>query len=248
MASGNFVVGQASKLVLMAGKSGEESVRGLNSLTLPLGWSATTLDIAEFGVPIDIKVTTGLAYDNVTCAGNFTIKDPTQALLRQYAMNSVKITDMRFYLDNCTFAALDLVSNDGGYYQVGTMTAPQGEKAGVYSFSLEISPSGQSTLFENQIGGITLDFTADSGSGATCTDSDSGFVIAGFKVDQVCYIDYLDGLDPLIAKIESVSAGQLTFHQGVGDEADITTAVGVATTRISSGEPMVFDSTSSNCF
>ena len=69
MAEGNFVVGQASKLVVKAGTADEASVRGLNSLTLPLGWSATTLDIAEFGVPIDIKVTTGLAYDNVTCSG-----------------------------------------------------------------------------------------------------------------------------------------------------------------------------------
>lgn len=246
--AGNFVVGQASKLVLKAGKAEEASVRGLNSLTLPLGWSATTLDIAEFGVPIDIKVTTGLAYDNVTCSGNFTIKDATQALLRQYAMNSTQIQDMRFYLDNCTFAALDLVSNSGGYYQVGTMSSPQGEKAGVYSFSLEVAPSGQSTLFENHNGGTDLSFVADSGSGATCTDSNSGFVDAGFAVDQICYIDYLDGLDPLCVKIEAVSAGQLTFYQNVGDDQSITTAAGIATTKISSGEPMVFDSTSSACF
>lgn len=245
---GNFVVGQASKLVVKAGKSDEASVRGLNTLTLPLGWTATTLDVAEFGVPIDIKLATGLAYDNVTCSGNFTIKDPTQALLRQYALNSVQITDMRFYLDNCTFAGLDLCSNPGGYYQVGTMSAPQAEKAGVYSFSLEIAPSGQSTLFENHNGGTDLSFTADSGSGATCTDSNSGFVTAGFAIDQVCYIDYLDGLDPLCVKIETVTAGQLTFYQNVGDDQDITTAAGISTTKISSGEPMVFDDTASACY
>lgn len=245
---GNFVVGQASKLVLAAGKSGEASVRGLNSLTLPLGWTATTLDIAEFGVPIDIKVATGLAYDNVTCSGNFTIKDPTQALLRQYALNSTQIKDMRFYLDNCTFAALDLCSNPGGYYQVGTMSAPQGEKAGVYSFSLEIAPSGQSTLFENHNGGTTLTFTADSGSGATCTDSASGFVDAGFEIDQVCWIDHHDSLDPLCVKIESVTAGQLTFYQNVGDDQAITSAAGVADTKISSGEPMVFDESAAACY
>lgn len=248
MSEGNFVVGQASKLVISAGKSDEASVRGLNSLTLPLGWTATTLDVAEFGVPIDIKVTTGLAYDNVTCSGNFTIKDPTQALLRQYALNSTKLQDMRFYLDNCTFAALDLVSNSGGYYQVGTMSAPQGEKAGVYSFSLEVAPSGQSTLFENHNGGTTLTFTADSGSGATCTDSASGFVTAGFAVDQICYIDHHDSLDPLIVKIEAVSAGQLTFYQNVGDDQDITSSAGVAATKISSGAPMVFDTDSSACY
>ena len=245
---GNFVVGQASKLVVKAGTADEASVRGLNSLTLPLGWSATTLDIAEFGVPIDVKVTTGLAYDNVTCAGNFTIKDPTQALLRQYAMNSTQIKDMRFYLDNCTFAALDLVSNPGGYYQVGTMSAPQGEKAGVYSFSLEIAPSGQSTLFENHNGGTDLSFTADSGSGATCTDANSGFVDAGFKVDQVAYIDHLDGLDPLMVKIETVTAGQLTFYQNMGDDQSITTVSGIDVTKISSGEPMVFDTDAAACY
>lgn len=244
---GNFVVAQASQLILHAAKADEASVRGLNSMTLPLGWSATTQTVSEFGVPIDVQYTSGLTYEPITCAGNFTTKDPTQAELRKASLNSTHITDMRFYLDNCAFAALDLISNAGGFYQIGSVGSPNAEKSGVYASSFEIAPAGQSTLFENTRGGITLSFAADTGTGATCTDSTSDFVNQGFKAGQIAYIDYMDGLDPLIVEIESVAAGQLTFAQGVGDEPLITIFVGIAATRITSGEPMAFDEDVSVC-
>ena len=244
---GNFVVGQSSKLVLYAGMTDQVNVRGLNSLTLPLGWTTNFTTISEFGVPVDVQVASGLTYDTLSCSGNFTINDPTQALLRKWSMNATKITHMRFYLDNCTFAALDLVSNSGGYYQIGSVTAPSGEKSGVFSFSLDIAPAGASTLYENHISGTTLSFTADAGSGATVADSASGFVTAGFKVGQVCYIDYLDGLDPIYAKIKAVTAGLMTFEPSIGTADNITTAAGIATTKISSGEAMAFDATSTTC-
>lgn len=244
---GNFVVGQSSKLVIYAGMSNEANVRGLNSLTLPLGWTTSFQTIQEFGVPVDIQVASGLTYDTLSCSGNFTIKDPTQALLRQWSLNATKIDHMRFYLDECTFAALDLVSNSGGYYQIGSMTAPSGEKSGVYSFSLDIAPAGASSLYENHISGTTLDFTADAGSGATVSDSASGFVTAGFAVGQVCYIDHLDGLDPIWAKIAAVTSSLLTFEAGVGTADNITTATGVAATKISSGAAMELTTSSAAC-
>jgi hypothetical protein len=244
---GNFVVGQSSKLVLYAGMSNEVNVRGLNSLTLPLGWTTTFTTISEFGVPVDIQVASGLTYDTLSCSGNFTIKDPTQALLRKWSLNATQITHMRFYLDACTYAALDLVSNAGGYYQIGSMTAPTGEKSGVFSFSLDVAPAGASTLYENHISGTTLTFTADAGSGATVADSGLGFVTAGFKVGQVCYIDHLGGADPIYAKIKAVTAGLMTFEPSLGTADDITSGAGVAATRISSGEAMAFDSTATAC-
>lgn len=245
--AGNFVVGQSSKLVIYAGMATEANVRGLNSLTLPLGWTTNFTTISEFGVPVDVQVASGLAYDTLSCSGNFTIKDPTQALLRQWSLNATQVTHMRFYLDECTYAALDLVSNSGGYYQIGSMTAPSGEKSGVYSFSLDIAPAGASTLYENHISGITLSFTADTGTGATVADSADGFVDAGFAVGQVCYIDYLDGLDPIYAQIKAVTTGLMTFEPSIGTADNITTAAGIATTKISSGEAMAFSATSAAC-
>ncbi len=244
---GNFVVGQSSKLVIYAGKTEEAYVRGLNSLTLPLGWTTNFTTISEFGVPVDIQLASGLTYDTLSCAGNFTIKDPTQAILRQWSLNATQVTDMRFYLDECTFAALDLISNTGGYYQIGSMTAPSGEKSGVYSFSLDIAPAGASTLFENHLSGDTLSTTADGGSGATLADSGNGFVDAGFVAGQVCYLDHSDSLDPLMLEIASVTAGLLTFEAGVGDGDLVTTAAGVAATKVSSGEPMAFTAGSTVC-
>jgi hypothetical protein len=244
---GNFVVAQASKLMIHAGKSDEVLVRGLNSMTLPVGWSSTMTTISEFGVPVDIQVASGLTYDTVTCGGNFTLKDPTQAAFRKWALNATKVTDMRFYLDGCSFCALDLISNPGGYYQIGTMSAPTASKSDAYSFSVDIAPAGQSSIFENHRAGTSLTFAADTGTGATCTDADSLFVTNGFKVGQICYADHVDGLDPLILEISAVTASQLTFTQAVGNETSVPDFTGIATTKISSGEAMAFDSTSTTC-
>ena len=244
---GNFVVAQASKLMIYAGKSDEVLVRGLNSMTLPVGWTSSMTTISEFGVPVDIQVASGLTYDTVSCGGNFTLKDKTQSAFRKWALNATKVTDMRFYLDNCSYCGLDLISNPGGYYQIGTMSAPTASKSDAYSFSLDIAPAGQSTIFENHRGGTDLTFVADTGTGATCTDSASLFIENGFAVGQICYADYVGGLDPLILKISAVTAAELTFEIAVGDEASVPDAAGVTATKISSGEAMAFDDAASTC-
>jgi hypothetical protein len=242
--AGNFVVGQTSKVVIYAGMATEATVKGLNSMNAPLGWEASTTTISEFGVPIDVQVASGLAYETVSCSGNFTLKDPTQALLRQWSMNATQIQHMRFYLDSCSFAALDLINNPDGYYQVAKVSSPSGEKNGVYSFSVDFTPAGPSTLFENHISGTTLSFTA--GATPTVTDSASGFLTAGFAVGQVAIVDHLDGANPMYLEILTVVAGTMTFANK-GDAALVTTDVGVATTAIHSGAPMAFSSSSTVC-
>ena len=244
---GNFVVGQNSRITLAAATSDEANVRGLNQMTLPLGWSATFEKIEEFGVPVAIQVATGLEYSTISCSGNFTIKDPTQALLRKYSLNATKITDMRFYLDSCSYAGLDLISNPGGYYQCGSMSPPDGSKSGVYSFSADFAPSGASTLYENHRTGTDLVFIADLGTGASVTDSANLFVENGFVAGQVCYADYVDGLNPLALEIATVLPGTITFVLNSGDEQDVPDFTGIATTRLSSGEAMAFDDSAIVC-
>lgn len=236
----NYVVGQSSKVVIHAGKATEAIVRGLNSLTPPIGWSSSFTSIAEFGVPVDIQVATGLQYETVSCSGNFTLKDPTQAYLRQCSLNATQITDLRFYLDANAFVALDLISNPSAYYQVGSIAPPAGEKSGVYSFSVDFAPAGPSTLFENYISCSGMAFTADAGTGPTVEDTADGFVEAGFAVGQVCYLDKFAALDPIMLKIKTVTAGVITFEPATGGSASITTISGGASCKLSSGEPMAF--------
>lgn len=242
--AGNYVVGQTSKVVIFAGTANEAIIKGLNSMAPPMGWEAQFTTISEFGVPVDVSVASGLSYASVSCSGNFTVKDPTQALIRSWSLNATQIQHLRFYMDTCHFVALDLINNPDGYYQIGSVAAPSGEKSGVYSFSFDVSPAGPSTLFENHIAGTTLAFTA--GATPTVTDSGSGFVDAGFKVGQVAVVDRLGAADPLYLEISIVTAGSMTFA-AKGDAALVTTTAGEATTTIHSGAAMKFDSSLVTC-
>jgi hypothetical protein len=210
-----------------------------------MGWESQSTTISEFGVPVDITVNSGLSYASVSCSGNFALKDPTQALIRQWSLNATKIDHLRFYLDSCSFVALDLINNPDGYYQIGSCAAPQGEKSGVYSFSFDVSPAGPSTLFENHIIGTTLSFTA--GASPTCTHSGNGFLTAGFAVGQVVIVDHNGAAAPLYLEISIATAGSLTFKAATGDVALVTAAASTATTAIHSGAPMKFDTTSVVC-
>lgn len=240
--AGNFVVGQTSKITVYSGMTNEAIIKGLNSMSVPMGWESQSTTISEFGVPVDIQVSSGLSYNTISCSGNFTLKDPTQALIRQWSLNATHIDHMRFYLDACSFVALDLINNADGYYQIGSCAAPQAEKSGVYSFSFDVNPAGPSTLFENHISGTTLTFTATT---RTVTDSANGFVAAGFKVGQVAIIDHNGVNNPLYVEIATVAAGSMTFAAATGDVASITNGAGTASTAIHSGAPMKFDDTSS---
>jgi hypothetical protein len=250
MSSGNYVVGQTSKIVMYAGKTtpnAEVIIKGLNKMTLPLGWTADFTSIAEFGVPVDIQVASGLKYDSISVSGNFTVKDPTQAIIRRASLNATKITDMRFYLDACHFAALDLISNPDGYYQIGSCTPPSGEKSGVYSFGFDISPGGASTLFENHRVGLGCTITK-TGNIVSLT-VDSGWVAAGFKPGQILIIDHLTAsIDPLYLKINTVSDTVIACVDAVGDYATVPASTSsIAATAIHSGEAMVFDDSLVTC-
>ena len=248
--AGNYVVGQASKIVLFAGKTtpnAEVVIKGLNKMAPPLGWTSSFTSIAEFGVPIDIQVASGLKYDSVNCSGNFTVKDPTQPVIRKYSLNATKIKDMRFYLDQCHFVALDLISNPDGYYQIGSCTSPSGEKSGVYTFGFDVSPAGASTLFENHRIGVGCTITK-TGNIVKLTVT-SGWVAAGFKPGQVLIIDHLTALiDPLYLKINTVSDTEIVCVDAVGDYSTVpATTSSIATTAIHSGEAMAFDTVNVSC-
>lgn len=236
--TGAPVVAQTSRLIVHAGKADQMTLEGLQSLAIPIGASANTITLSMMGTRIDKVVASGLAYEEITVDSYFLPGDESQAFMQDASVNARQIQDSRFYLDSCDFAALDLVSDESGYLQVGTYSAPSASKNDVYSNSITFLPAGSFILFSNHVIGTTLGFVADAGSGATVTDSASHFVENGFKANHTVYIDYMDGLDPLCCKIEAVTAGSITLAQGVGDEALVTTFSGMATTAIHSGTPI----------
>lgn len=250
---GNFVVAQASKLTIYSGKAEEVFVRGLNNMSLPLSVSASYTSVAEFGVPVDIQVASGLSYDTVSLSGNFTLRDATQAAFRNWSLNATHVTDMRFYLDQCSFVALDLLSAPGSYYQVGSVTGFSAAKADVYSFNVDIAPAGPSTIFERHVAtGVNMAFTAEvagvtEGYMEDTTTADLDFLAAGFAIGQVCYVDYQNGEDPFMVEISDVTATRLTFLEGAGDSDKIFTGSGIATTAIHAGVKAAFDTSTTAC-
>lgn len=236
--TGAAVVAQTAKLVIRAGKSDELVVKGLQGLGLPLGATASTITITSMDKRIDTKKASGLEYEEITVNYNFLPGDESQDYLQDASRNAREIQDIRFYLDTCDFAALDLISDAPGHMQVGSYTSPSANKNEIFTGSVTFLPAGSFILFSNHVIGTTLAFVADSGSGAVVTDSASKFVENGFVAGQTVYLDHVNGLDPLCCKISTVSAGSITLVQGEGDEASVPDFSGIATSAIHSGNPI----------
>lgn len=235
----NYTIAQNSALTLHAGKSDEVNVRGLNSLALPTGFEQTNITVSEMGVRIDKLVASGGTYSPIDITMNYITGDPTQVELYTSAVNGTGFTDMRFYLkQGCDFAALDLINDSSGEYTVGNMGNPTvGAKNELYSRTFSILPGGSSIEFiaHTAVGlGANLTFESETTTtaGATAVLSAGTWAGFGFEEDDVVIIDYLDGNDPLYAKIETISTVTATFYEDTGDSATIPDATGVATTQV----------------
>jgi hypothetical protein len=235
---GSFIVAQTAKLTVNSGKADELTLRGLQSLSIPIGATASTTTVQEMGRRVDLVLASGLAYEVSTVEYNFVIGDPSQDYMLDASRNATEITDARFYVNNCHFAALDLISDSGGYLQIGSMTSPSAAKNEVFSGSVDFLPAGSFILFPNHTIGTRLTFTADTGTGAEIADSDSKFVENGFTAGDTIILDYVNSLDPLYCKINVVTAGLITLVQAVGDEASVPDFSGDAETAIHSGVPV----------
>lgn len=238
--SSNFLVAQASALVLYPATSDQLTVRGLTGLTLPLGFEMSNVVVSEMGRRIDLIVPSGGAYSAIDITANFVPGDASQAIFQDAALNSTKLTEMRFYLKaGCDFAALDLINDSGGGYYIGTYSAPSvGSKNELFQNQIQILPAGSSVLFVAHTtpgSGDDLTFLSEAttGAGATITLSTGSFVTMGFEVGDTIIIDYMTaGTDPLYAKIASMTATVLTLTEDTGDSASITDVTGPTTCQI----------------
>lgn len=236
---GNFVVAQDAKIVIYPASDDEATVRGLNRITLPLGFDMQTTTIQEFGRTIDLQVPSGATYPPLSCSGYMTIGDPTQVLLRQWAVNSTQIQDIRFYCNDDDFAALDLVNDADACYMVGSFTAPSAGKSEAFSFNVDFFSVGTSILFDKHhheasdtVTGAELTFTADSGSGAKIVADTVDFAAAGFEAGMTIIIDNATtAANNGYFKILSVSTVTITLT----DDYDLTSEDGVAATNVHGG-------------
>jgi hypothetical protein len=238
--SGSYKVASNAAVRAYAGKANEMLIRGLQSISLPVGFTMSTLTVSSMGERIDQVLPAGGSYEEISVNYNFVIGDPSQTYLMQASLNNTEIQDMRFYVDDnqlCgDFAAPDLISDAGASYRVGTFSSPTGSKNELFTGTVSFLPAGASTLFIAHANGTDLDFAA--GTGATITSTTQDFEALGFEAGQTIIFDHVESLDPLWCKILTVGTNLITLVDGTGDEADVTTFTGIATTSIHAGTPM----------
>lgn len=240
--AGSYKVASNSALRVNCGKSTEMLIRGLQSLALPIGFTMNTITVSSMGERIDQILPVGGSYEEISANYNFVIGDPSQKYLMNAALNNTEIQDMRFYIDDnqlCgDFVTVDLISDSGASYRVGTFSAPQGSKNELYTGTVSILPAGASALFTAHANGTDLEFTA-VGGGATIASTLQDFEDLGFEAGMTIILDHVNSLDPLHCQITSVAANLITLEEGVGDEATVPTFTGVAATSIHAATPMV---------
>jgi len=238
--AGSYKVASNAAVRVHCGMTDEMLIRGLQSISLPIGFTMNTITVSSMGERIDQVLPTGGAFEEITVNYNFVVGDASQTYLMQASLNNTEIQDMRFYIDDnqlCgDFATVDLISDSGASYRVGTFSSPQGSKNDLFTGTVSFLPAGASTLFIAHANGVDLDFAA--GSGATITSTVQDFVALGFEADMTIIIDHMDSEDPLHCKILSVGTNLITLVDGEGDEDTVTTFTGIATTSIHAGTPM----------
>lgn len=239
--AGQYKVASNAAVVAHAGKADEMIIRGLQSISLPIGFVMSTVEVSAMGERINQILPTGGTYEEISVDYNFVIGDPSQVYLAQASLNNTAIQDMRFMVDYnmlCgDFVTVDLVSDSGASYRVGTFSSPSGSKNDLFSGTVSFLPAGASTLFIAHASGTDLDFA--TGTGATITTTGLDFVDLGFEAGMTIILDHVDGLDPLHCKIDTVTTTVITLVDGEGDEASVPAFTGIATTAIHAGTPMV---------
>ncbi len=237
---GSYKVASNAAVRVHCGKTDEMLIRGLQSISLPIGFTMSTITVSSMGERIDQVLPVGGAFEEITVNYNFVVGDASQTYLMQASLNNTEIQDMRFYVDDnplCgDFATVDLISDDGASYRVGTFSSPQGSKNDLFTGTVSFLPAGASTLFVAHANGVDLEFI--TGAGATITSTVQDFVALGFEAGMTIILDYVDSLDPLHCQILSVGTNLITLEDGVGDETSVPTFSGIAASAIHAGTPM----------
>jgi hypothetical protein len=215
---------------------GTTRIKGLNSLTIP-GIERNTVDVEEFEQDFDFTVPTSAKWTEGSMAGNYVRKDTTgQRALRTKLFDNEGLANLRLYEDEDDFWAPDLANNEDSVIFVKSIPGPEITKSGLTAFSATLLVQGLLALFTaHNEGGTNLAFVAGTGSGDTITDSESGFIAAGFEVGQTVLIEGSSSNDTVAALVTNVEAGTLTLSTDTSTDGLLTAEVGVAATVIHGG-------------
>lgn len=206
----SYQLGVDSAIVLKYGDADQSVVKGLNRLGLP-SLMREVIKVSEFRTDFAVEFTGEGSHGRITYGGNMVLGDTKgQDQLKQYLKNNTKFTDPRLYLDLVNFIAPDLANDpDNAGFQVSKCEPGEGQKNGTYPYSGEMVVNGLYCYFTAHIeDGATPTMTFPIG-GTTITDSDSGFVTAGFEVGQTLIIEGSTSNDGQYL-ITAVAAGTIT--------------------------------------
>ena len=248
---GQYVVAQASKITIHSGTASQATVKGLQSMGLPLGAQASTISISTIGTRISTKVATGLEYENIQASYYFMKNDTTQQYLMNCSRAGTLIQDMWFWIDATDFVALDKINDASGGMMVGTFSSPKAQKNEVFAGDCELVVSGSHIFFTKHAKALTAVFGLTSGGAgvsATVTSTDTtnySFITLGFEVGMTVIITGVTGYTnrTYYAKVKTVAAGVLTLEDAIGDEADIPTVSAASTIQIHGATPIEVTST-----
>ena len=204
MGTPNYQKGDKAKMAI-----GAVTVKGLNSLTIP-GLERNTVDVEEFGRDKDFTATTSAKWTEGAFSGNYVGNDATgQAVLRQKLYDNEGLSNLRLYESENDFWAPDLATDDSSLIFVKGIQATEVTKSGTLPFSGTLLVQGELARFDaHSEGGANLAFVAGSGETEdTITDSESGFVTAGFKVGDCVIIQGSTSNDAVAELVTAVVAG-----------------------------------------
>ena len=212
---------------------GTVRVLGLNAMKIP-GITRKEVEVEEFGRDFDFTVPTSASWEKGSISGNYVREDTTgQVALRQKLFDNAGLANLRLYEDDDDFWSPDLANDANSLIFVMNNPGPEFTKSGLLPYTAEILVQGLLALFTAHIGGITLDFVAGVDPAiSTITDSDSGFITAGFEVGQTLIIEGSTSNDTVTDQIITiVAAGTLTLTT----TEILTTEVALAATMLHGG-------------
>lgn len=201
-------------IVLKYGDANQAVISGLNQLGLP-ELMRESVKISQFRTDFAVEFTGEGSHGRITYGGDMVLGDTNgQDQLKDYLKNNTKFTDCRIYLNLEDFIAPDTANDTNAGFQVSKHSPGQANKNGTFPFSGEMVVNGLYCYFTAHIeDGATPTMAFVSGTPATITDSDSGFVTAGFLAGQTLIVEGSTSNDGQYV-IATVAAGTITLATG----------------------------------
>ena len=212
----DFIIGADAAIVLDYNDTNHAVIAGMGKLAPP-GASRSIITIEEFRADFSRKFAGGATYDEITLGGNMVVGDTLgQDVMRSHFINKTKLVgrELMCFLDLNHFFTTDLANDSSSSMQIGSWKSGEVGKNDAFPISGTIIPNGRLAIYTAHMveaATPTLAFVQGTAAADTITDSDSGFVTAGFKVGQTLLVLDSTSNDANHTTITGVTAGTLTL-------------------------------------